>query len=141
MFNIYIGRIVDLHGVTFTRPVYERAIQELPDDAAIKMCLAFADMERKLGEVDRGRAVYAYTSQLCDPRVHSTFWDAWREFETAHGNKDTMSEMLRIRRSVQASFNTAVSFFYFKFCFKFQHQKNAKLLKVIHFRHTTVKSD
>ncbi len=33
------------------------------------MCLRFADMERKLGEIDRARAVYSYCSQMCDPRV------------------------------------------------------------------------
>ena len=33
------------------------------------MCLRFADMERKLGEIDRARAIYAHCSQICDPRV------------------------------------------------------------------------
>ena len=33
------------------------------------MCLRFAELERKLGEIDRARAVYAHTSQICDPRV------------------------------------------------------------------------
>lgn len=30
-----------------------------------------ADMERKLGEVDRARKIYEYGSQFCDPRVRS----------------------------------------------------------------------
>ena len=34
-----------------------------------EMCLRFADLERKLGEIDRARAVYAHCSQICDPRV------------------------------------------------------------------------
>lgn len=33
------------------------------------MCLRFADMECKLGEIDRARAIYSYCSQICDPRV------------------------------------------------------------------------
>ena len=33
------------------------------------MCLRFADLERKLGEIDRARAVYAHGSQMADPRV------------------------------------------------------------------------
>lgn len=35
------------------------------------MCMRFADMERKLGEIDRARAVYTYASQFSDPRVRS----------------------------------------------------------------------
>lgn len=33
------------------------------------MCLRFADLERKLGEIDRARAIYAHASQIADPRV------------------------------------------------------------------------
>lgn len=69
MFNIYIQRIADLHGVTHTRAAYEQAIERLPEKHARQMCLRFADLERKLGEVDRARAVYAYAAQMCDPRV------------------------------------------------------------------------
>jgi len=35
------------------------------------MCIRFADMETKLGEIDRARAIYGHCSQLCDPRVRS----------------------------------------------------------------------
>ncbi|VDP08036.1 unnamed protein product [Schistosoma mattheei] len=69
MFNIYIQRIADLHGVTHTRSAYEQAIERLPEEHSRKMCLRFADLERKLGEIDRARAVYAYCAQMCDPRV------------------------------------------------------------------------
>ena len=34
----------------------------------------------------------------------------WKEFEIKHGNEDTVREMLRIKRSVQATFNTQVNF-------------------------------
>jgi hypothetical protein len=34
-----------------------------------EMCTRFADLERKLGEIDRARAVYSHASQICDPRV------------------------------------------------------------------------
>lgn len=33
------------------------------------MCIRFADLERKLGEIDRARAVYMHASQMADPRV------------------------------------------------------------------------
>jgi len=40
--------------------------------------------------------------------VETKFWETWREFEIQHGNKDTFREMLRIKRSVAASFATGV---------------------------------
>ena len=36
------------------------------------------------------------------------FWQTWKEFEVKHGNEDTLREMLRIKRSVQAVYNTQV---------------------------------
>ncbi len=38
------------------------------------------------------------------------FWQTWKEFEVAHGNEDTVREMLRIKRSVQATYNVQVNF-------------------------------
>merc|ERR1719427_1976198 len=37
------------------------------------------------------------------------FWQVWKEFEVKHGNEDTLREMLRIKRSVQAVYNTQVN--------------------------------
>lgn len=110
MFNIYIKRAAEIYGVTYTRPIYEKAIEVLNHDQARDMCLRFADLERKLGEIDRARAVYAHCSQICDPRSTATFWQTWKEFEIKHGNEDTVREMLRIKRSVQAMYNTQVNF-------------------------------
>ena len=73
------------------------------------MCIRFAEMETKLGEIDRARVIYGHCSQMCDPRIHQDFWMRWKEFEIRHGNEDTMREMLRIKRSVQATFNTQVN--------------------------------
>ena len=33
----------------------------------------------------------------------------WQEFEIRYGNEDTFREMLRIKRSVQAQYNTQVN--------------------------------
>lgn len=41
-------------------------------------------------------------------QVAPQFWEAWKEFEINHGNEDTVREMLRIKRSVQATYNTQV---------------------------------
>uniref|UniRef100_T1JEU9 Pre-mRNA-splicing factor SYF1 n=1 Tax=Strigamia maritima TaxID=126957 RepID=T1JEU9_STRMM len=110
MFNIYIKKAAEIYGITHTRAIYEKAIEMLPDEHARAMCLKFADLERKLGEVDRARAIYAHCSQICDPRTTNEFWQTWKEFEIRHGNEDTMREMLRIKRSVQATYNTQVNF-------------------------------
>lgn len=110
MFNFYITKSASNFGLTSTRPIYERAIAALPDKEARDMCLKFTEMERRLGEIDRARAIYGHASQFCDPRTTPTFWQKWEQFEVQHGNEDTFKEMLRIKRSVQAQYNTDVNF-------------------------------
>lgn len=110
MFEFYITKSASNFGLTSTRPIYERAIAALPDKEAASMCVKFAEMERRLGEIDRARAIWGHASQFCDPRVEPEFWRKWEQFEVQHGNEDTFKEMLRIKRSVQAQFNTDVSF-------------------------------
>jgi pre-mRNA-splicing factor SYF1 len=82
----------------------------LPDRQTAEMCLRFAALERKLGEIDRARAIYAHASQFCDPRINPQFWSEWNTFEIETGSEDTFREMLRIKRSVQAQFNTEASY-------------------------------
>lgn len=110
MFEFYITKSASNFGLTSTRPIYERAIAALPDKEAAAMCIKFAEMERRLGEIDRARAIFGHASQFCDPRVNTEFWKKWEAFEVQHGNEDTFKEMLRIKRSVQAQFNTDVNF-------------------------------
>jgi pre-mRNA-splicing factor SYF1 len=110
MFNFYITKSASNFGLPSTRPIYERAIAALPDKDARDMCLKFADMEKRLGEIDRARAIYGHASQFCDPRTSPSFWQKWEAFEVQHGNEDTFKEMLRIKRSVQAQYNTDVNF-------------------------------
>jgi pre-mRNA-splicing factor SYF1 len=110
MFTFYITKSASNFGLASTRAIYERAIAALPDTEAKDMCLKFAEMERRLGEVDRARAIYGHASQFADPRTEKGFWDVWEKFEVAHGNEDTFKEMLRIRRSVAAQFNTDVNY-------------------------------
>ncbi|KAJ5558510.1 hypothetical protein N7461_002482 [Penicillium sp. DV-2018c] len=110
MFEFYITKSASNFGLTSTRPIYERAIAALPDNEAKEMCLKFAEMERRLGEIDRARAIYGHASQFCDPRTNAPFWAKWESFESQHGNEDTFTEMIRIKRSVQAQYNTDVNF-------------------------------
>ena len=99
MFSIYIAQAASNYGLPATRPIYERALETLPDKPASQMALRFANLERKLGEIDRARAIYAHASQLCDPRTNAEFWAAWHSFEIDAGSEDTFREMLRVKRS------------------------------------------
>jgi len=110
MFTIYIAKVTENFGLPTTRPIFERAIEVLPDRQTAQMCLRFAAMERKLGEIDRARAIYAHASQFCDPRIHPEFWAEWNQFEVETGSEDTFKEYLRIKRSVQSQYNTEASF-------------------------------
>ncbi|KAF1347793.1 hypothetical protein BDV97DRAFT_400002 [Delphinella strobiligena] len=110
MFNFYITKSASNFGLTSTRSIYERAIAALPDTEAKEMCLKFAEMERRLGEIDRARSIFGHASQFADPRRDPIFWQKWEGFEVQHGNEDTFKDMLRIKRSVQAQYNTDVSF-------------------------------
>ena len=55
LFRLHISKASDAFGVAKTRPIYERAIEALPDDGARALCLEYAQLETKLGEV-RARA-------------------------------------------------------------------------------------
>jgi len=110
LFNIYVKRAAELFGITHTREIYEKAIESLPEENAREVSIRYAALETKLGEIDRARAIYSYGSQLCDPRTTAHFWKAWHDFEVKHGNEDTFREMLRIKRSVQAKYNTQTNF-------------------------------
>ncbi|KAI5288392.1 pre-mRNA-splicing factor syf1 [Ascosphaera aggregata] len=110
MYNFYITKSASNFGLPSTRVIYERAIEELPNNEAKEMCTKYAEMERRLGEIDRARAIYGHGAQFSDPRVNPEFWHKWEQFEVQHGNEDTFKEMLRIKRSTQAKFNTDVNF-------------------------------
>jgi hypothetical protein len=74
--------------------VYESAIEAQPPQALSDadtrtLCLRYAALERRLGEVDRARAIYVHASTLADPRGDRAFWEEWNGFEVKHGNEDT----------------------------------------------------
>merc|ERR1719347_2284604 len=109
VYNIYLRKAAEIYGVTRTRQIYEKAIETLKEGEARDMCVRFAELETKLGEIDGARAIYSHASQMCAPRTTPEFWQIWKEFEVKHGNEDTLREMLRIKRSVQAVYNTQVN--------------------------------
>lgn len=64
MYEVLVAKTTSNFGLPATRAVYEKAIEVLPDKQTAEMCLRFASLERKLGEIDRARAIYAHGSQL-----------------------------------------------------------------------------
>ena len=105
-YQLFITKTIKFLGQTATRDIYQAAIQDLTDEPASLLCLDFAKMETSLQEISRARAVLAYGAQMADPRRNEEYWRQWNEFEIAHGNEETFREMLRIKRSVEASFST-----------------------------------
>ncbi|KAF9600344.1 hypothetical protein IFM89_008515 [Coptis chinensis] len=110
MYEIYIARAAEIFGVPKTREIYEQAIESgLPDKDVKVICMKYAKLEKSLGEIDRARAIYNFSSQYADPRFDADFWTKWHDFEVQHDNEDTFREMLRMKRSVSASYNQASS--------------------------------
>lgn len=118
VYEVYLARASEFFGVGKVREIYESAIEAEPpfamtDADTLAMCLRYAALERRLGEIDRARAIFVHASSMADPRQHPLLWKEWNEFEVRHGNEETFREMLRIKRSVAAAFsqqhfNTAV---------------------------------
>jgi len=116
MYEIYISRAAEIFGVPKTREIYEQAIESgLPDKDVKTMCLKYAELEKSLGEIDRARGIYGFASQYADPRSDPEFWNKWQEFEIQHGNEDTFREMLRISRSISASYSQVTLTFHIYF--------------------------
>ncbi|SAL94888.1 hypothetical protein [Absidia glauca] len=104
MFEFYVAKATASFGIVSAREIYEKAIEALPDKDVRVICMKYAALERKLGEIDRCRAIYGFAAQFFDPKRLPDFWQTWHDFEVQHGNEDTFKEMLRIKRSVQAQF-------------------------------------
>ena len=107
VYCVYLQKTEEYFGVVATRPVYERALAAVPDDKVRHISLRFAEMERKLGELDRARAIFVHGSQTCDPKRHEDFWAKWREFELQHGNEVTFKDMLQVKRTIQSRYAAA----------------------------------
>ncbi|KAI3644650.1 hypothetical protein MP228_010814 [Amoeboaphelidium protococcarum] len=100
VYKFYIIKAVEFFGYTYVRPIYDQALQDLHDEYARPLAMDYIAMELKLGEYDRVRSLYEYTSQMCDPQVHPQFWTEWEQFEVEHGDEDSYKDMLRIKRNI-----------------------------------------
>jgi len=108
VFDLYATHAMEAFGVDKVRSIYQTAVEgELPDGLTRELCTRFAALERKHGEIDRARSLYIHASQFSNPSAVPAFWEEWNSFEVRHGNEDTFREMLRIKRSVAASYSNA----------------------------------
>lgn len=109
-YTVYISKAAEFFGLVSTREIYQKALETLPDIHAKVLAVKFAEMETNFGEVDRSRAIFAYASQFADPRIDHQYWKSWHEFEVKYGNEDTYKEMLRVKRSIQAKYNSEINY-------------------------------
>lgn len=106
VYVLYIKKAKKNLGLAKMREVFENAIEakgqfQLKDEDVVKLCISYAQLELKLGEVDRVRAIYNYASQISPIEWNKNVFEKWNQFEIAHGNEDTFKDMLRIKRSVE----------------------------------------
>ena len=140
VYDLYLSKASEFFGVGKLREIYEGAMEaqaphELSDADVRTLGLRYAMLEKKLGEIDRSRAILVHVAPLCDPKRDRDFWTGedlnlnlnsttslpaiflsntllapfifleWKQFEAAHGSEDTFKEMLRIQRSIAASYS------------------------------------
>jgi pre-mRNA-splicing factor SYF1 len=108
-FLTYIRKAEEYFGAPRTREIYARAIESLPDAQVVDMCLRFADLETKLGELDRARSLFIHAANFSDPKKAVAFWSRWQTWETTHGNEESFLDHLRLKRSLATQFTTAFS--------------------------------
>ena len=105
-YELFVAKVATYLGITRTRPVYEKALENLQGKEFILFGIRFAGLERRLGEVDRAREIFNYLGPVVDPDMDAhQFWKKWEEFEMSCGNEDTFKEMMRVRRTVETKFS------------------------------------
>lgn len=102
LYKIYLTSMMKLADLKAIRDIFKQAIKVPDAKIARDFYLSFAKLEEELGENERAREIYSNCSQMCDPRVDKEFWNLWSEFEQRCGGLETIDDMLRIKRSVEA---------------------------------------
>lgn len=108
LIKVSIAKTSKFFGITKTRKLFERALELLEMPMALEIGMKYAKMERKLGEIDRARALYMYLSQMSNPNsneMKERFWKVWEQFEIVHGSEDTYKNFLKIQRAIGYKFS------------------------------------
>jgi pre-mRNA-splicing factor SYF1 len=104
LFRRWAVKAEEFYGAAAARPVWERACDECAPADAVRVCMDFAGLEARLGELDRARALYSHAAQFVAQGASAddseALWSAWKDFELAHGNRETYRDMAVRRRAV-----------------------------------------
>ena len=74
-YETFIAKVSSYLGITRTRPIYEKAMENFKGKLFILFGLRYAKLEKKLGEIDRARQIFNYLGPMVDPELdHHQFW-------------------------------------------------------------------
>jgi pre-mRNA-splicing factor SYF1 len=74
-YEIFAAKVANYMGITRTRPIYEKALENFKGKPYILFGIRFAKLEKKLGEIDRARQIFNYLGPMVDPEMdHFMFW-------------------------------------------------------------------
>lgn len=74
-YEVFACKVANLMGITRTRPIYEKALENFKGKQFILFGLRYAKIEKKLGEIDRARQIFNYLAPMVDPEIdHHMFW-------------------------------------------------------------------
>jgi pre-mRNA-splicing factor SYF1 len=74
-YEAFACKVANFMGVTRTRPIYEKALENFKGKTFILFGLRYAKLEKKLGEIDRARQIFNYLAPMVDPEIdHHMFW-------------------------------------------------------------------
>jgi pre-mRNA-splicing factor SYF1 len=105
LYKLYVKKVEQHFGILKTRAVYDQALKLLPDEQARALCLDYAETEKRLGEIDRARAIYQYGAQFADPKRYVEYWQQWRDFESQHGSEETFTNLIKVQKSIALAFS------------------------------------
>merc|ERR1712193_181571 len=99
---LLIEKARQFYGISKVREIYDSALEtmvqpDLKEGDIRSLCLDYVHLERKLGEIERARAILVFASQFANPSLDPSFWQVWNQFEVAHGNEDSFKDMLYIK--------------------------------------------
>ncbi|AOA61730.1 NineTeen Complex (NTC) component [Komagataella phaffii CBS 7435] len=104
IFKIYIQVSLLNQEDQKTRKIYEQALESLPATLygfTESIVIPFVELEIKLKEISRARAIFHYAADLIVPtKKNPILWERWERFELHYGNEDTFKSMLRYQRSI-----------------------------------------
>jgi pre-mRNA-splicing factor SYF1 len=109
VFNLLLAKTLTFKGIMETRKEFEQVFEFMTGPHLIQLGLRFAKLERKLGETERCRAIYEHLSQFVNPysqtAANKIFWNVWDKFELHHGDKDSYTDFVRVKKTVELRYS------------------------------------